>query len=430
MSNISHTERKFLFLQGPHGPFQYLLAKQIAARGASIRKICFNAGDVFFWRSKQARQSFTEPMANWPEYLSAILDQGITDIVLYGDHRPVHVEAAQQAKARGITLHFLEEGYLRPYWATYERTGVNGNSPVMQMSVAEMRQGLRHVDMMQPAAPVLWGDMRQHILLGAIYHWHVMFSNKKFPNYTSHRATPVKGELRLHLRKMFNRLPHAIERRLQTNALIKSGVVYHLGVLQLSHDASVQKYSSYADMPAFMRETIAAFARGAPKHHHIVFKAHPLEDEQKPLGAVAQDLADEFGVSGRVHYIRGGKLARILNYAHSVITINSTAAQQALWRGLPVKALGISVYDKPEFTSNQSLEAFFGAPKKPDLAAYRDYRQYLLATSQIPGGYYSRENRVRLLLQLVDLILNRDTTYDILTKTSAAPVQQSHLGKT
>jgi capsular polysaccharide export protein len=154
-----------------------------------------------------------------------------------------------------------------------------------------------------------------------------------------------------------------------------------------------------------------------------------LEDERKPLGRVADGLAKEFNVQGRIHYIRGGKLARILDFASSVVTINSTAAQQALWRGLPLKTMGQSVYDKAEFTSNQDLGAFFANPKKPDLAAYRDYRQYLLATSQVPGGFYSRANRQRLLLQIVDLVLNQHDAYKMLTKTSAAAVQQSMLGK-
>jgi capsular polysaccharide export protein len=44
--------------------------------------------------------------------------------------------------------------------------------------------------------------------------------------------------------------------------------------------------------------------------------------------------------------------------------INSTAAQQALWRSLPLMALGESVCNKPEFTSNQELGAFIVNPTK------------------------------------------------------------------
>ncbi len=422
------TERKFLFLQGPHGPFQHFFAKRLMARGVGVHKICFNAGDSFFWRDAATRTDFTGTSDDWPEFIEQTLAEGYTDLVVYGDNRPVHVTAVKYAKSLGITVHYLEEGYLRPYWATYERGGVNGASCLTHASIKEMRRALKGVDLQQPSGPVHWGDMRQHILLGAIYHWFILYRNGGFPNYRSHRENSVRSEFRLHFRKLLNRIPHAIQRNISTRRLIASGVTYHLGVLQLSHDASIRRYSHYTGMDAFMRECVENFAKHAPKHHHLVFKAHPLEDERKPLARVAADLAREFNAEGRIHYIRGGKLAMILDAAYSVVTINSTAAQQALWRGLPLKALGQSVYDKPEFTSNQALGGFFRTPKKPDLAAYRDYRQYLLATSQIPGGYYSRRSRRRLLLQLVDLVLNSEDTYQILKNTSAAPVQQSMLG--
>lgn len=429
MTKAINPVRKFLFLQGPHVPFQHSLAHKFAARGVMIHKICFNAGDVFFWRNSKTRSDYTGKIDEWPQHIRTVLEQGYTDLVVYGDNRPVHIAAMDCAKQLGVTIHFLEEGYLRPYWSTYERGGINGNSELTKISTAQMRAQLDGVDMQQPSAPARWGDMRQHILLGAIYHWHVMFRNGSFPNYQAHRDNTVRSEFRLHIKKLANRIPHAIQQRLATRRLIRSGVTYHLGVLQLSHDASIRRYSKYSGMDAFMRECVEAFAKHAPKHHHLVFKAHPLEDERKPLALVAADLAKEFNVDGRIHYIRGGRLAKILDFASSIVSINSTAAQQALWRGLPVKTMGISVYNKPEFISNQELGAFFANQAKPDLATYRDYRQYLLATSQVPGGFYSRVSRRRLLLQIVDLMLHKQSTYKILKETNAAPVQQSLLGK-
>ncbi|WP_193221925.1 capsule biosynthesis protein [Amylibacter sp. SFDW26] len=428
MKTLKNQDRSFLFLQGPHGPFQYEFSKRLVEKGVSVHKICFNAGDRFFWRNSKTRSDFTGKLENWPEYIQDVLQQGYTDLVVYGDNRRVHVDAVKCANDLGITIHYLEEGYLRPYWATYEREGVNGDSCLLKTSIEDMRKDMDKVSAQQPSAPVRWGDMRQHILLGAVYHWHILFWNKDYPNYVSHRDNSVRNEFQLHLVKILNRIPHAIQRRFSTKRLVKSGVSYHLGILQLSHDASIRRHSKYTGMDVFMRECVEAFAKHAPKHHHLVFKAHPLEDERKPLAQVTTDLSKEFNVDGRIHYIRGGKLAQILDFASSVVTINSTAAQQALWRGLPIKTMGTSVYDRPEFTSSQDLGAFFANPKKPDLSTYRDYRQYLLATSQVPGGFYSRVNRQRLLLQLVDLVLEPKDTYNILKETSAAPVQQSMLG--
>mgnify|MGYP002713336166 FL=1 len=111
------------------------------------------------------------------------------------------------------------------------------------------------------------------------------------------------------------------------------------------------------------------------------------------------------------------------------MTVNSTAAQQVLWRGLPLKVFGAAVYDKPEFVSTQPLPEFFAAPRRPDSRAYREYRNYLLETSQIPGGFYSAVGRRQLLRQVVDMMLLADDPYDALRRGTAAPRQQLRLVK-
>jgi capsular polysaccharide export protein len=119
-------------------------------------------------------------------------------------------------------------------------------------------------------------------------------------------------------------------------------------------------------------------------------------------------------VHDRVHYVRGGKLAALMNTARTAITVNSTAAQQALWRGLPVKAFGTAIYSKPEFVSDQPLEAFLTQPTGPDATAYRAFRSYLLETSQLAGGFYSARGRRQVLRQVVDVMLRDLDPYDAL----------------
>jgi len=174
---------------------------------------------------------------------------------------------------------------------------------------------------------------------------------------------------------------------------------------------------------------IAGFAKGAPVHHHLLIKTHPLEDGRHPLRRITRAAAEANGVAGRVHFVRGGKLAGLLDYARSVVTVNSTAAQQALWRGLPIKAFGNSVYNKPEFVSDQPLAEFFAAPRKPDARAYRAFRHYLLETSQIMGGFYSARSRRRLIRNVADRVLAREDPYDSLRTENAAPRQQFRVVK-
>ena len=128
-----------------------------------------------------------------------------------------------------------------------------------------------------------------------------------------------------------------------------------------------------------------------------------------------------------MHYVRGGKLARLLLDARSAVTVNTTAAHQALWRGLPLKAFGQAVYLKPEFVSTQALDAFFQNPTRPDSRAYRDYRHFLLETSQISGSFYSARGRRQLLRQVVDMMLSPDDPYAALRAGRPAPRQHLRL---
>nr|WP_245924796.1 capsular biosynthesis protein [Aliiruegeria haliotis] len=422
--------RRFLFLQGPHGPFLATLGDMLRAAGAEVWRVGFNAGDAAYWPDTSSYIAFDAPQSTWPETCAALLrDKAITDIVLYGDTRPIHAVAVTIAKAAGLTVHVFEEGYLRPYWVTYERGGSNGNSRLMDLSVETMRETLAESDLDLPDTPTHWGDTRQHVWFGALYHWHVMFRNRRYTHFRPHRALPVTREFVLHLNRLLSMPFHYLDRQIATRRIVRAGYPYHLALLQLEHDSSFQHHSPFETMGDFLEVCIAGFAKGAPRHHHLVFKAHPLEDGRTPLRQNIRRLAAQHGVSDRVHHVRGGKLAALLDHARSAVTVNSTAGQQVLWRGLPIRVFGTSVYAKPEFVSTQPLAEFFAHPKRPDSRAYRDYRSYLLETSQVTGGFYSGGGRRRLMRQVVDMILAPQDPYEALATGNAAPRHQLRVVK-
>ena len=414
--------RRFLFLQGPHGPFFDRLGALLRAAGAEVRRVGFNGGDAAFWSDGGGYIPFDRAPEDWPATCATLLDRhAITDLVLYGDTRPVHAAAIAAARDRSVHVHVFEEGYLRPWWVSYERGGSNANSRLMNLDVTEMRSALTGRDRDLPDPPAHWGDMRHHVFYGALYHLLVLLRPRRARGWIPHRGVTIGREFRLHLRRLLAMPFGALERGIRTRRIVRGGFPYHLCLLQLEHDASFQAHSPYASMAGFLHDVIAGFAEGAPQHHHLVLKAHPLEDGRTPIRATVRDLVVAHGLSGRVHYVGGGKLAHLMNEARSAITVNSTAAQQALWRGLPVLALGRSVYSKPDFVSSQTVPAFFADPTPPDSRAYRDYRHYLLETSQVAGGYYSARGRRQLLRQVVDMMLAEQDPYDRLARGHPAP---------
>ena len=423
-------QRHFLFLQGPHGPFLHRLAKMLRAAGAQVWRVGFNAGDRAFWFGGPGYIPFRGKAEEWDTTFAQIVDDHqITDIVLYGDTRPIHAQAIVQAKARGLRVHVFEEGYMRPYWVSYERGGTNGNSRLMDMSVSDMRKVLEMSDLEVPTPPAHWGDMRHHVFYGALYHWFVMFRNGDYRNFARHRELPVTTEAYLYTKRLILMPLIALDRRLATLRIRYGGFPYHLVLLQLEHDSSFQMHSPFARMEDFLTVVLEGFAKGAPQHHHLVFKAHPLENDRSPIRRIIRRLARQHGVSQRIHYVRGGKLAALLDHARTAVTVNSTAAQQVLWRGIPLKVFGSAVYAKPEFVSSQPLAEFFTASDRPDSRAYRDYRRFLLETSQIPGGFYSARGRRQLMRQVVDMMLAEQDPYDALAAGKTPPRQPLRIVK-
>ena len=187
-------------------------------------------------------------------------------------------------------------------------------------------------------------------------------------------------------------------------------------------------HSPFTTMTEFLDVVIEGFAKGAAPHHHLVFKAHPLEDGRVPVAREIRRLAALTRRGGpRAFRARRQAGAAAEPRAHPPSRSIPPPAQQVLWRGLPLKTFGAAVYAKPEFVSTQPLAEFFAHPTRPDSRAYRDYRHYLLETSQVPGGFYSARGRRELLRQVVDMMLSAEDPYDALTSGKAAPRQQLRL---
>lgn len=408
--------RRFLFLQGPHGPFFSALSRALRRTGANTLRIGFNGGDRAFWHDRATYHAYSGTSDAWGDWLNSFqLHHEITDLVIYGDSRPIHAEALGIARRHGIRSHIFEEGYLRPFWVTYERQGANGASPIAQIGLKEMRRALASGAEAGAVAPDHWGALRQHVFYGALYHAALMAVPGRAA-IAPHRGIPVRAELNLYLRRLAAMPLDRIARTATNLRILKGTFPFHLTLLQLDHDANFRCHGPYADTTAFLTDVIEAFAEGAPSHHHLVLKTHPLEDGRSAPVRAAWRIARAAGIDGRLHIVGGGKLAHLLDRARSVVTVNSTAAQQALWRGLPLKALGRSVYARPDFVSEQSLVGFFAAPEPPDHQAYAIYREFLLQSSQVPGSFYSRAGRRQLLREIVDRILAPTDRYDALLR--------------
>jgi len=119
-----------------------------------------------FWSDKEIYVSFDAPQTEWLDYFNGLCQtKSVTDIVLYGDTRPIHQLAIKSAKECEINVHIFEESYLRPYWITYERDGANGHSRLMDITLDQIKNATLGPFERSAPPPDHWGDTRQCVVL-------------------------------------------------------------------------------------------------------------------------------------------------------------------------------------------------------------------------------------------------------------------------
>jgi hypothetical protein len=168
-----------------------------------------------------------------------------------------------------------------------------------------------------PDAPARWGDMRQHMFYGALYHWFVLTGFWDYRGFRPHRSLTVGQEFLLYCKRLHFCRCISLNASWRPSASGHGGFPYHLVLMQLEHDSSFQMHSPFSTMTEFLSLVIEGFARGAPPHHHLVFKAHPLEDGRVPVAREIRRLARAHGVASVSISCAAASLAALLNHARS-----------------------------------------------------------------------------------------------------------------
>ena len=403
--------KNFLFLQGVASPFFARLADRLLQRGHSVQKIQFCGGDLVYWFPRQATRFHGRP-DQLPDFLEAHLRrEHITDVVLFGDQRPVHLAVHPLAKSLGIRVHVFEEGYLRPYWLTLERGGVNGHSQLPK-DPDWYREVVKRVPIPDSSQPFL-GKFRMRALHDVLYHSGDILNPIAFRHYRHHAPVHPVREYFWYVRR-YPKVRHRLNSDLARNyQFIERGQPFFLLPLQLYSDSQITCHSAFCDTYDFIRQSLDSFQQYADKSLHLVVKNHPLDPGILPYEKFVQDMALKLGMADRVHYYDYGNLELFLEHCAGVVTINSTVGTWALKVGKPVITLANPVYNVPGLTSQQSLAEFWQAPQAPDQELWSAFRRVLIHTTQINGGFYC-DTGIQLAL---------DTTVERLT-LSQSPIEE------
>jgi capsular polysaccharide export protein len=385
--SVVSARRRFLFLQGPIGPFFSRLAQRLSRDGHAVHRINLHGGDRLFWRLPGAFD-FQGGAADWPQFFSECLSHWhVTDVLLFGDCRPLHRAAIEVATARGIPVHVFEEGYLRPNWVTLEEGGVNANSSLPR-ALEDYRQAAASMAPWSGGVSVR-NSFARRAAEDVLYHSAMVLAQRWYPGYHTHRPWHPYEEY-AHAAGRFLRRPLA-KRRLARIArdFVARAQPFYLFPLQLNADVQIRHHFSSGCMQSAIELVIASFARSAPEEALLVLTEHPLETGVIDLGSFARQCARAAGIESRLRYLEGGSPRDFVRLCRGMITVNSTMGLVGMDCGVPVVALGRAVYALPGLTFQGELDEFWqgAAPADPELL--EAFRRVIVARTQVNGGFYS-----------------------------------------
>ena len=381
--------RTFLFLQGLASPFFTRLADRLRTDGDVVHRINFCAGDAALW-GKRPAWSFRHGLGGLGAFLeSRFHAHGFSDVILFGDQRPVHRLAMGVARAFGARVHVFDEGYVRPNWITCERNGVNGHSalPRDPRWYLAVNRTLPDYGDGRPVRVPMAVRAAQDIA----YRLANAVNPLSYPNYRTHRPTPAVVEYAGWTRRFAQlSVRERAERRLIRRLLARRRPLFILP-LQLNSDSQIVHHSPFRHMGDVLDLVLKSFAWHAPGEAEILIKNHPLDTGLVPYRRDIARLATELGVGARVHYVESGHLPTLFRHAAGVVVVNSTVGLSALHQGCPTKALATPIYDLPGLTSGAELDRFWCHPEPPDAVLLRAFRNTVIHATQANGDLFTRD---------------------------------------
>ncbi len=404
MTGPANNRREFLFLQGPPGPFFRHLGAALERIGHGVHRINLSGGDRYDWPDASA--VYRGRMSGWPMHFDRFVRANrITDLVLYGDCRPVHQAAMRMARLRSVRVFVFEEGYIRPDWMTLERDGVNGHSPFDRDPhlILAASQWLPEI----PELPPITADFRRRARDSYWHYHHVVTGRVSFPFYRTHRTHSIIGEGIGWIFK-FARSGRRARQAEETLAAIE-GRKFVLFPLQLTGDYQIRAHSPFGSMPHAVDYVLESFAAHAPADQLLLVKEHPLDSSWRNWRAYLKRGADRLGIAHRVLCIDGGDLQALSQAAVGMVCVNSTSGTLALENGIPVVVLGDAVYDVPGITHQASLDSFWSKPEPPNTELYAAFKKSLHAKCLVRGGLASTSATETLVNNSVERLLAEDS---------------------
>jgi len=390
----------YLILQGLASPFFVRLAQKLANEGARVHRVNFCGGDRWFSRTRHKNIShsrFNGPQETLSDYYRALIKQhAVTDIVLFGDCRPIHKIARAVAADLGLAVWVFEEGYIRPGFVTCEKEGSNDLSCLPRQAKAVTMRAQQTENEQPPHRALLPNPLPRRVRMDFAFHFWNLLLRPLYFRYKSHRPETMTAELagwaaRLAQKWRYRHTNAALVAHYETGTSDTGSNPFFFVPLQLNSDFQIREHSDYSNILDFICDVVASFARHAPKNTRLMFKSHPLDNGMADYRNYIAMAAIKHSIQDRVDYLEGGVLDLYLQHTAGLVLINSTVGYAALAAGKPLKVMGRALYNMAGLTNQKPLDKFWKKPEIPDKNLVADFLKVIRADSQIPGDFFTRQ---------------------------------------
>lgn len=405
--------KRFLFGSAPFGPFFGELARALEARGCEVWRLCFEGGDV--WETPVRNRIMVPSSVSEAAFQELVEEQlksrSICCVVTFNDILPRNRLVLEAAKRLNLDRFVLENGYLRPHWVTLERDGVNGFSGLPRDRAFYLAQ---HAIMRaqgaspEPTVEAFSFRVRYHVMNTIAHFAMAVMAAPAMRFNPSYYGDSVWRQAWGYVREYAWRQVNNEE--LQTrriHAAKQAGQPVFTVLMQKPGDGQLVVHSKYGENNRFLREVIGSFARYAPKDALLVVKQHPLDYGIEKSPEYAASLFKTHGIEDRAVYLRMTSMDICMDLSDGLVTVNSTGGLAALQKGLAVKCMGAAVYDVEGLTYQGALNSFWRRGRPAAAEVLGGYVAHLTRSSQLNGGFHSREARRLLVKGMVDRLVDR-----------------------
>lgn len=377
-----------LLLFGPIGTFFSRLADHLQNQGIETYKVAFPLHEFGFQhRNRILFQGSCKH--DFRQFLKElIIKKGIEHVFMYGDFIIPHkiaIEVGEELREQGVAVEtwIFELGYLRPNYITLEPNRVNCNSNLNQSR--DFYQQLPIIDHI-PEARHESGLRWRKCWKAPTFILHSLTSYQI--SETEHKLQPRPKDVAAQLLGFIRKYKYQhTENKIRFKLF--EGQTFFLVILQVASDSQLYRGSPYQSVDAFIKHTIQSFAIHAPNKARLFIKHHPRDRGYNNYKELINSLASAYSASDRIFYLHDSPLAPIFRQrqCRGCILVNSSVGFQALFHGIPLKAMGKAPYNIEGLADQQDIDLFWSNPQPSDRDLFRKFYNYTLQTTQINGNF-------------------------------------------